>query len=45
MSRIVFALALTVALAALPAVAQEESGGLDFALGLGLGVESFGDET
>ena len=38
-------LLLALVLLGVPAAAQEDDGGLDFALGLGLGVESFGEET
>jgi hypothetical protein len=41
----VVALALMVLLRALPAAAQQGGGGVGFAVGLGLGVEMFGDQT
>lgn len=45
MSKTFLALPIALLVCLAPVGAQEEPGGLDFALGLGLGVESFGDET
>ncbi len=45
MNRVITAFALALVVCVMPAAAEENPGGVDFALGLGLGVESFGDET